>query len=303
MNRLKKFWKYRMLTLMALPAIVYFLINNYFPLPGLSIAFRKIDFRVGIWDSPWVGLENFRYLFMTGDAGLILRNTICYNFIFIFLGTIANVFIAILMNELGAGLLQKVYQSCLLLPALVSMVIVGYVVYAFLGPSHGYLNKIFEMLGVEGVKWYVNPAPWPIILTIVRIWKNTGYGSVVYLATITGIDNSYYEAAIVDGANRWERIRHITLPMLKSTIITLVLLDIGKILNADFDLFYQVPLNSGALSDATNVIDTYVYKAMMVSGDMGKSSAAGFFQSVVGFLLVILTNHLVKKISAEDALF
>ena len=302
-KRLRVFWKYRALTLMALPALLYFMINNYLPLPGLSIAFKKLDFRLGIWDSPWVGFQNFKYLFMTQDAWVIVRNTLGYNLVFILTVTLGSVFTAILMNEIGSKLLTKLYQTSLLLPALVSMSVVGYVVYAFLSPTYGYMNKLLEFLGMEHVNWYVDPAPWPIILILVWFWKKTGYSSVVYLATIVGIDHSYYEAAIVDGANRWERIRYITLPMLKSTIITLVLLDIGKIFHADFGLFYQVPLASGAISDTTSGIDTYVYRALMESGNMEMSSAAGFFQSIVGFVLVMITNYVVKKISEEDALF
>ena len=302
-KRCKKFYKYRILTLMALPALLYFLINNYLPLAGLFIAFKKVNFRLGLWKSPWVGFENFRYLFATNDAWLITRNTLAYNLVFIILGTVASIFLALLLNELVGKFFPKLYQTSLIIPAMVSMTVVGYAVYAFLSPSYGYLNQLLTALGKEKVNWYLDPKPWPAILVFVNLWKNAGYNSIVYLAAIVGIDPSYYEAAIVDGATREKRIWYITLPMIKPTIISLTLLSVGRIFYADFGLFYQVPLASGALSETTDVIDTYVFKALMMSGDISKSAAAGLYQSVVGFIMVLLANYIVKKVSKEDALF
>lgn len=302
-KRCKKFYKYRILTLMALPALLYFLVNNYLPLAGLFIAFKKVNFKLGLWKSPWVGFENFRYLFATKDAWLITRNTLAYNLVFIILGTAASILLALLLNELVGNFFPKLYQTSLIIPAMVSMTVVGYAVYAFLSPSYGYLNQLLTALGKEKVNWYLDPKPWPAILVFVNLWKNAGYNSIIYLAAIVGIDPSYYEAAIVDGATRGKRIWYITLPMIKPTIISLTLLSVGRIFYADFGLFYQVPLASGALSETTDVIDTYVFKALMMSGDISKSAAAGLYQSVVGFIMVLLANYIVKKVSKEDALF
>lgn len=303
----KSFWyllkKYRVLTLMALPAMIYFFVNNYIPMFGLFIAFKKINFMQGIFGSPWCGFQNFKYLFATPDAMIITRNTICYNLVFIVVGTILSVLLAILLNELGGKMLPKFYQTSIIIPAMVSMTVIGYVVYAFLSPDYGVLNRLLKSLGCGTVNWYLDAKPWPLILPIVNVWKGTGYGSIIYLASIVGIDNTLYEAAIIDGAGRWQKIRYVTLPMLKPVIITLVLLSVGKIFYADFGLFYQVPLASGAISRTTEVIDTYVYKALMTTGDLGMSSAAGFYQSIVGFVLVLLSNLAVRKISNENALF
>lgn len=295
--------RYRILTLMTLPALAYLFINCYLPMPGLYIAFKQINYTKGLWNSPWVGLDNFRYLFSTSDAWLITRNTVLYNVVFIVLRTTLAVAIAILMSEIGGRILSRVYQTSLIAPAMVSTAIVGYCVYGFLSPGYGYMNKILEALGMQRVNWYINADPWPVILAIVHIWKEVGYASIVYLASVVGIDRSYYEAAIVDGASRWNRIRYITIPMIKPTIITMVLLSIGGVFHADFGLFYQVPMGSGALLDTTNVIDTYVFRALMGSGDIGKSAAAGLYQSVVGFILVMISNYITRKISEEHALF
>lgn len=296
----KQFWKYRSLTLMAIPAIIYFLVNNYLPMAGIKIAFERLDYRLGIFNSPLVGFENFKYLFASSDAWIIFRNTLGYNFLFMILNGVGAVFTAILLNEITSKKLQKLYQTSMLLPAFLSMTIVGYIVYAFLSPTYGYLNKVTEFLGMEKINAYINPKPWVVIFPVVNFWKNVGYSSIVYLATIVGFDASYYEAASIDGAKRWQQIRYITLPMLKPTIITITLMGIGKMLNADFGLFYQIPL--GRSMSTTNVLDTYTYRALM-DGQIEKSAAAGLFQSVVGFMLVMITNYITKKLDEESALF
>lgn len=291
------------LTLMALPGILFFFINNYLPLFGTFIAFKKIDYRKGLWGSDWVGFNNFKYLFSTKDMWIITRNTVLYNLAFIVLGIAFSVFLAIMLNEISGKIAPKFYQTSIIIPAMVSTAIVGYCVFAFLSPTSGILTKMLEKLGMGKINWYLDPKPWPIILVLVYLWKNCGYNSIVYLASIVGIDKSYYEAAALDGANRWQKIRFITLPMIKPTVITMTLMALGRIFYADFGLFYQVPMGSGVLAETTNVIDVYVYNALMQTGDISRSAAAGLYQTVVGFIIVLISNYTVKKVSEEQALF
>lgn len=296
--------KYFPLFLMMLPGFIYLFINNYLPMFGLIIAFKDVDFTKGILASEWIGLRNFEYLFTTTDAFIITRNTLLYNLSFIVINTIIAIFIAILLNEIAEHFLTKVYQIIVLLPYMVSMVIVAYLVYAFLDVRAGFFNNtLLPMLGIDKINWYMSPEYWPYILPIVNLWKKIGFEIIIYFAAIIGIDNTYYEAALLDGANKWQQIRHITLPLIKPVVILLILLSIGRIFYADFGLFYQVPMDSGMLYSTTNVIDTYVYRALLKTGDVGMASAAGFYQSIVGFLLVLISNLIIRKISREDALF
>ncbi|OKP80757.1 sugar ABC transporter permease [Paenibacillus helianthi] len=303
-NARKKIWKYSPLYLMMLPGVAYLLINNYLPMYGITIAFKDINFAKGIWGSDWNGMQNFKFLFSSSDAYLITRNTILYNTAFIVLGLIAGVGTAILLNEIKNKLAVKFYQSVLLLPYLISMVLVSYLVYSLLSVNVGLMNKtILPALGIDPVSWYNEPKFWPFILVIVNLWKGIGFSCVVYLAAIIGIDKDYYEAAMLDGASKWQQIRKITVPLITPIIIMMTLLSIGRIFYSDFGLFYQVPMNSGALFSTTNVIDTYVFRALMQLGDIGMSAAAGLYQSVVGFILVILSNYAVRKLSKDNALF
>lgn len=300
-----KVWKrYRILFLMTFPGVLYLLINNYVPMFGIVIAFKDINFAKGIWASDWSGFKNFDYLFRTRDAYIILRNTISYNAVFIILTTALAIGLAIMLNEVRNRFMSRLYQSIVLLPFLISMVIIGYLVLAFLNVETGFVNKsILPALGIEPINWYNEPKYWPFILTIVKLWNSAGSLCVIYLAAIIGIDNEYYEAAEIDGASKWRQIRSITIPLISPIIIMMVLLAIGKIMYADFGLFYQVPLDSGILQSTTNVIDTYVYRALIKLGDIGMSSAAGLFQSVVGFILVIISNYVVRRIDKDQALF
>ncbi len=308
-NTRKKFsWKdFRRclpLYLMFLPGALYLILNNYIPMGGLIIAFKRVNWNKGILGSDWAGLSNFTYLFKTKDAWIITRNTLGYNLIFIVLGTLVAISVAILLNEIKCTVLKKTYQTVILLPYLISMVVVSYLVYAMLSAENGFINlTILKGLGLESISWYTEPKYWPAILIIVHTWKSFGYNCILYYATLVGIDRGYYEAAVIDGASRWQQIRHITLPELTPTIITLTLMSIGKIFYSDFGLFYQVPMDSGPLYDVTNTIDTYVYRGLIRLNDVGMSSAAGFYQSMVGFVLVLLANWVVKKISEENALF
>jgi putative aldouronate transport system permease protein len=303
-KRWRKIKRYGVLFLMMVPGILYLLINNYLPMLGIVIAFKDINFTKGILNSDWIGFKNFEFLFKTTDAYIITRNTLLYNVAFIILNLIAAVALAILLNELKNRFLSRFYQSAVLLPYLISTVIIGYLVFALLSGDSGMMNKrILPMLGMSEISWYSDTKYWPYILTIVSVWKGAGHLCVIFLAAIVGIDKEYYEAATVDGASRWQQIRSITLPLITPVITIMTLFAIGRIFYSDFGLFYQVPLDAGALSSVTNTIDTYVYRALLTLGDIGMSSAAGVYQSVVGFLLVILSNYIVRKINSDNALF
>lgn len=306
MGQVKRFGfkKFFPIYIMMLPGFIYLLINNYLPMLGLSLAFKDVNFSKGLWASDWSGFKNFEYLFKSSDAFIITRNTILYNVTFIIIHTIVAVGIAILLNEIKNKFLLKIYQSVILLPYLISMVVVSYLGYAFLSMDTGLLNKtILPALGIERIMWYLEPKYWPVILTVVHTWKGFGYLCIIYLASIVGIGQEFYEAARLDGASKWQQAITITIPLISPAIITMTLLAIGRIFYSEFGLFYQVPMNSGALFSTTDVIDTYIYRGLMYSGDIGMASAAGLYQSLVGFLLVLLSNYLVKKTSSGNALF
>ncbi len=299
-----KFKRYLPLYLMFLPGAIYLLINNYIPMTGIVVAFKNYNARAGIWGSPWAGLKNFEFLFASSDAMVITRNTILYNVAFIILNTIVGIAFAIFICDALSKKLQKVYQSAILFPYLMSAVILGYIVYAFLSQSNGIVNlSILPALGKEPISWYQEPKYWPFILVFVNLWKGVGYGTLIYISTINGIDPTLYEAARLDGAKKMQQIRYITMPFLVPTIITLTLMNVGRIFYSDFGLFYQVPRDSGMLYPTTNVVDTYVYRGLMKTGNVGMSAAAGFYQSMIGFVLVLVANAVVRKVSAENALF
>ncbi len=300
-NVLKEYWP---LYLMMLPALLYLLINNYIPMAGMVIAFKKLNFAKGIWASPWAGLKNFKFLFASKDAWIITRNTLLYNVAFILVNMVVGIAIAILITEIRNTKLKKIYQSAILLPFLMSMVILSYIVYALLSAENGLVNNsILPLFHIDPIQWYQKPKYWPAVLIIANCWKGVGYGCLIYIASLIGIDPSFYEAARLDGASKWQEITKITLPSLVPTIITLLLLSIGRIFYSDFGLFYQVPMNSGVLFPTTNVIDTYVYRALIEQGNISMSSAAGVYQSLVGFCVVMLSNWIVRKVDKDQALF
>jgi putative aldouronate transport system permease protein len=303
-TKLKQVISFAPIYLMMLPGLIYFFINNYMPMPGTIIAFKTYSAKLGIFKSPWAGLKNFRYLFATDDAWVITRNTILYNLSFIIVNTVLAIIIAIMLSEMKSKKFKKFSQSVLLLPYLISWVIVSYLAYAFLSGESGFFNMtIMPLLGKESVGWYSDSSLWPPIIIFANAWKTVGYSCIIYLATILGIDRGFYEAAAIDGASKWQQIAHITLPMLKPTIILLTLLAVGRIFYSDFGLFYQVPMNSGALYSTTNTIDTYVYRGLLQLNNISMSSAAGLYQSFVGFVLIMGSNLLVRKIDKENALF
>lgn len=289
---------------LALPGLIYLLCNNYMPMFGIVIAFKKLNFKKGIFGSDWCGFDNFKFLFQSDTAWIIIRNTILYNLVFIVLGTIIAVALAIFLNEISGRFASKLYQTLILLPYLISWVIVSYLVFAFLGADSGLVNKsILAAFGMESINWYSETKYWPWIITMVYIWKSVGYSMIIYFSSIVGISQDYYEAAMIDGATKLQQIKSITLPLLKPTVITMFILSVGHIFNSDFGLFYQVPRNSGMLYDVTQTIDVYVYNALMKNSDYGMSSAASVFQSIVGFAIVIIANKIVRKTNEESALF
>lgn len=271
---------------------------------GIVIAFKKINWQLGLWKSPWVGFDNFKFLFKSKDTARMIRNTVGYNILFIVLGTVLAIAVAILLNEIVHRKSKTVYQSLILLPYLMSWVVVSYLVYAFLSNETGFINNtLLAALGAEPVNWYQKAKYWPWILTFVNLWKSIGFSMVIYYSSIVGISTEYYEAARLDGAGKWKQITNITLPLLKPTVITLLIMNVGRIFASDFGLFYQIPRNSGALYATTQTIDTYVYNALMKLGNISMSSAASVLQSIVGFVLVMCVNTIVRKYERNSALF
>lgn len=300
----RKWKRYVPLYLMFIPGFVYLIINNYLPMSGIWFAFTKINYQKGLWNGDFVGWNNFKYLFATSDAFYITRNTILYNLAFIIIGTLLSIIIAIALNALRVKFFRGVSQAFIMLPYMISTVIISYLVYGFLSPESGLINNsILSPLGLDSINWYSEAKYWPFILIFVNSWKTAGYNSIIYFSSLVGFDRSYYEAAEIDGGTKWQQTIYITIPLLKPTIIVTTILALGRIFYSDFGLFYQVTLNSGALYKVTNVIDTYVYRGLMKSGDIGMSTAACAYQSLVGFIIVLIANLIIRKISPDDALF
>lgn len=296
------------LLILSLPGAVWFLFFAYLPLFGIIVSFKKFrlsgsNFFVSLFESEWVGFDNFKFLFSSGDAWIILRNTVLYNVCFIILGIVIPVILALLLNELKNKTMMKVYQTSMFLPYFLSWVVASYCLFAFLNPEKGYVNGVLESFGIEGRSWYTEKQWWPFFIIFMSQWKGMGYNTVVYLASICGIDSTFYEAATLDGATKWQQVKFITLPLLKPVITILLIMSIGGIFRADFGLFFQIPKDSGPLYPVTNVLDTYIFRALKTSGEIGMSSAAALFQSTVGFVLIMLANKIVSKIDSENALF
>jgi putative aldouronate transport system permease protein len=300
-NKRRDFKRLFPLYLMMLPGLAYLFCNNYLPMFGILFAFKKINFSVGVLRSPWCGLDNFKFLFVTKDAWIMIRNTLLYNVVWIALGMVIAVFIALCMAEIASRSIAKVIQPIICFPAMVSAVILSFIVYAFLSTNNGYINS--SLLGGDGINWYASAQYWPVILTIVHFWQCSGQSSIIFMASIGGIDKGLYESARIDGASKIKQIFSITLPLLKPMVILMLLFSVGRIFNSDFGLFYQVTLNQGMLIDTTQTIDTYVFRALMELNNIGMSSAASVFQAVLGFILVILSNAFVRSVDNENALF
>ena len=293
----------RTLIFMCLPAILFFLVFSYLPMPGAYIAFTNFQYNKGIFASPFVGLKNFQFLFISGQLGLLLKNTILYNLAFIIIGNFLQLTFAILLNEVACKGYKKTAQSIMFLPYFISDVLVSLLVYNLINYDYGFISHLVTSLGGTMPKVYQNAGAWPFIIVLVHLWKSTGYGTVVYFAAITGMDSSMMEAAQIDGANAWQRIRYITLPTLKPTVIILFLFAIGGILKGNFGLFYNLVGNNSMLFKTTDIIETYVYRSMMNSFNFSQSSAVGLFQSVVGFFIVLGANAFVKHLDPDYALF
>jgi len=301
----RTFSKNSSLLLMALPGLLLLLVFAYLPMFGVIVAFKDFKAAKGIFDSDWIGFKNFEFLFGTEDAWRITFNTLSLNALFIVTSTLGAIAFALLLNEVRERTkkLTNFYQSALLLPHFISYVIVGYFVFAFLNTDTGLVNKTLAGFGVDEISWYSSPQYWPAILTSVNLWKNVGFNSIIYLSGILAINPEYFEAARIDGATKWKQITRITIPLIMPLIIITTLLSIGRIFYADFGLFFQVTRDNGLLYPTTDVLDTYVYRALRVNGDVGMSAAAGLYQAVVGFILVVGANWVVRRIDGDKALF
>lgn len=296
-NRQFYFWA------LAIIPILYVFLFNYCTKLGIIIAFKDYNYADGILGSKWVGFDNFKFFITSGDFARVVKNTVLNNLVFIAVGMISAVVFALLLYELTSRKATKVYQTTVMTPHFVSWIIGSYIVYAFLNPQSGVVNALLTRMGIESVNWYANPKPWPIILTICFVWKNIGMDSILYYSTLMSIDESLFEAAEVDGASRIQKTWYVTLPELKNLICLLLVMKIGGIFSADFGLFYQVPRNVGALYPTTDVISTYVFRAMTEVKDFGMSTAVSFADSVVGFIMVYTTNMIMRKYNEESALF
>lgn len=299
----KKIWKNRTLWLMLLPGIALVTLFSYIPMAGIVMAFKNYNFRLGIFDSPWNGFDNFRFFFQSGDALRVTRNTFLYNIAFIVLNTFLELLIAIILSELGGKLFKKITQGSMFLPYFISWVVVGSIAYNLFNYENGLVNHILKGLGADGVNIYGEPKFWPWIIILFNAWKGVGYGMVVYLAAITGVDQELNEAAEIDGANIFQRIRYITIPAILSTVVVMTLLSIGRVFRGDFSLFYQLAGNNSAVFDVTDVIDTYVFRSLTTGSNLGMSAAVGVYQSVLCFVTIMLANGAVKKIEPDYTLF
>ena len=300
---IKKLYKYRSYLLMLMPAVVYTLIFSYYPMAGVILAFKKYTYAGGIWGSEWNGLENFKFFFMSGQAGLVTRNTVLYNILFIVVGTVVQIAVAIFLTEIRSKSFRKLSQSFMFLPYFISWVIVGVMAFNIFSSDYGFLNNLITALGGEKISFYSKPEVWPAILLFFNVWKGVGYGSILYLAAIMGIDTSVYESAAIDGANVIQRIFHVTIPAIMPTVVILFLMSVGGIFRGNFDMFYNLVGSNGLLYEYTDVIDTLAFRALISSNDFGMSSAIGLFQSVLCFITVILANKLVSLYDRDYSLF
>lgn len=295
--------RYRTMLLMLMPAMILVFVFSYIPMGGVILAFKQFRYDLGILGSPFVGLDNFKFFFQSGDAWNVTRNTVLYNLSFLVINTTLEVGFAIVLSEIVNRHVKKTLQSMIFLPYFISWVIVSAISYSLFNYENGGLNALLQIFGIEAVNVYAQPSWWKYIIVGFSAWKGVGYGMVVYLASIAGVDSSLMEAAQIDGANIFQRIRYVTIPWIKPTIITMSLLAIGKIFKGSLDLFYQLVGNNGALFDATDVIDTYVFRSLIMDGDIGKTAAVGFYQSLLCFVTIMLVNGIVKKIDPDYALF
>ena len=299
----KKAYKYRAFLLMLLPAVIYTLVFAYYPMAGIVMAFKRYTYSGGIWGSPWNGIENFKFFFQSGQAGLVTRNTVLYNVVFIVVNTVVQIAVAVFLTEIRNKHFRKISQSVMFLPYFISWVIVGVMAFNIFSSDYGFLNGLITALGGEKVAFYTTPKAWPFIIVFFNLWKGVGYGSVMYLAAIMGIDTSIYEAAQIDGANVFQRIFKVTIPMIMPTTSILFLLSVGGIFKGNFDMFYNLVGSNGILYNYTDVIDTLTFRVLVVNNNYGMSAAIGLFQSVLCFITVVLANKLVGLYDRDATLF
>lgn len=302
-NTIRRFYNDRTLWMMLIPVIAYMIIFCYIPMSGIWLAFTRFNFNQGFFKSPFVGLDNFRFLFNSGILWRLVKNTILYNIAFLIAGNVAQIVCSVFLSELKNKLYVKSSQSAIFMPYFISWVLVGLFAYAMLNVDNGVINTMLRNLGLPEFNFYLEPAAWPPIIVLIQVWKGLGYGSVVYLSVISSIDQEIYESARIDGATKWQQIYHITLPMIKPTFMLLFMFNLGGILKGQFQLFHQLIGNNGLLYNATDIIDTYVYRSLTVNFDIGMGSAAGVFQSVFGCILVLTVNALVRRLNKDYALF
>ena len=295
--------KNRIFLLLLLPAVVYVLIFSYTPMIGVIMAFKKYNFTQGLFASPWVGLKNFKFLMVSNKLWPLTRNTLLYNLSFISIGMVMEVGFAVIINEMRCRWFKKVFQSFIFLPYFISWVIASAVVQTLLDYDFGLISRTLKSLGLPMVNVYVDARPWPFLLVFFRMWKGVGYGSIVYLSAISGIDSEMYEAADIDGANSWQKLFRITLPNLVPTMVIMFLLACGQIFRGDFGMFYQLIGNNGVLLEVGDILDLYIYRAMAGNANLGYGAAAGLFQSVLCFVTILLANFVVKKIQPDYTLF
>ncbi|WP_058303635.1 ABC transporter permease [Gorillibacterium timonense] len=295
--------KYRTILLMLAPAVLFYLLFAYLPMAGIVMAFKRYDYAGGVFGSPWNGWDNFRFFFESGDGWRVTRNTALYNLVFIVINNALQIVTAIFLFEVGGKWFRKIAQSAMFLPYFISWVVVGAIAYNFLNFDIGTINSMLRSFGLAPIDIYNSPQYWPYILVIVSAWKGLGYGTIMYLAAITSIDTEMYEAAEIDGANIFQRVRKITIPCLYPTMIILILLAVGNIFRGDFGMFYNMVGSNGVLFSATDVIDTYVFRSLLTTNDVGMSAAAGFYQSVLGFVTITLVNYAVRRYDKDRALY
>ncbi|WP_313560945.1 ABC transporter permease [Ruminiclostridium cellobioparum] len=297
------FKKNKVILFMLIPAVLYYFIFMYVPMAGIVIAFKRLDYAAGIFGSDWVGLDNFKFFFMSGQAFNVTKNTFLYNLVFIVVNTSLQITVSIFLSEMRNKYVKKTTQTLMLMPYFISWVVVGAFIYNIFNYEFGALNTVLKSLGLESVDVMGTVGAWKYILVFFNAWNGVGYGSIVYMAAITGIDKELYEASELDGANIFQQIWRITIPSIKPTIIIMILLNVGSIFRGNFSMFYQIIGNNGLLFNSTDVIDTFVFRSLMKTQEVGMASAAGLYQSVLCFAIIMITNGIIKRVDSEYALF
>lgn len=291
------------LLMLAVPGIILTIIFCYIPMFGVVIAFKNYNPNLGILGSEWVGFKNFEFFFTSNDFGRLMRNTVLYSVWFLIINNLSAIVVATMFYNVRSKSALKYYQTTAILPSFMSIVLISYIVYIFLNPSIGVLNVLLESLGLDRVNWYAEPKYWPVILSIVEVWKGVGMGCLIYYATMVGIDETLFEAARMDGANKWQQIVNILIPEISTLICLNIIRGVGGIIGGDFGLFYQIPRNVGALYETTDILNTYTFRALQTGSNLGRTGAIGLFSSVAGMILIVISNTVIKKIDEDKSMF